>query len=46
MIRINVIHDIRHILRWETLNDDLENGAITGVIVAALLCVAMILFSP
>jgi hypothetical protein len=44
MIRSNLIPDIRKIHFWETLNDDLNNGALSSVIIIALVCLAIILF--
>ncbi|MGO9121125.1 MAG: hypothetical protein ACLQPD_26370 [Desulfomonilaceae bacterium] len=44
MIRSNLIPDTRKIPFWETLNDDLKNGALGSVIIIALVCLAIILF--
>lgn len=45
MILIKLIPGIKNILRRETLNDDVKNGAIRGLVIGALVCVAMMLFS-
>jgi hypothetical protein len=32
------------ILCWETLKDDIQNGALASVIIIAVVCLAIILF--
>ncbi len=43
MVRINLIEDIRRILRWQEVMVDLKIGAAIGITFVAAACFTMIL---
>ncbi len=43
MTRINLIPDIRSIIRWKILIEDFKIGAIAGIAIFAIGCAAIIL---